>query len=345
MEQAAERQAVLKALEAYGIGPDASIDILSGGTANRNYIVRADGETRILRKRSAKYSNAAWIDYEEAYLLHMGKKGISVPVPLPAAGGALRCLIGTDTFQLFPYMSGERHDPLNREELADAGAFLGRLHRAADDFRPGGVKALPRYDDPAVIADALTRVSAERNDLAPAERCTLEAMIAGTERVRSRLPDERYAALPHTIVHGDYHPANVAFCGGRVCVLYDFDWISPQPRLRDIADLAVYFAALRDEPFDGGSIYSLNQPCTFDLDRAGVALRAYVRSAGPLEAAEAGALADFMAARLLHSRVQALAKVPPERAVGVLVGGIEPALEWLERQRGALAGLLVQGGN
>lgn len=332
-----ERQAVLIAMEAYGIRRDSPFETLTGGTANRNYKIRSEGQTYIMRKRSAKYSAVAWIEYEEQYLLHAAEKGIPVPVPMPAANGARRCKVGKDTFQLFPYMTGERYDPYDAEELAGAGAFLGGVHRAGEDFRPGIEKVLPRYDDPAIIADALKKVSLERGDMAHSERKTLDLMLACAERVRERLPGEAYRSLPHTIIHGDYHPANVAFRDGRICALYDFDWISRQPRLRDIADLIVYFAALRREPLDGGSIYSLNQGCTFDIVRAEAALQAYAgKAVMPLTVEEAAALPDFMTARLLHSRVQALAKVPAERAIQVLVGAIEPALIWIERHRKAL---------
>lgn len=335
--QETERQAVLKAMEAYGIRRDTPFETMAGGTANRNYTIRTEGQTYMLRKRNVKYSADDWIEYEEQYLLHAAEKGIPVAVPMPAANGARRSKIGKDTYQLFPFMTGERYDPCEEKELASAGAFLGSVHRAGEDFRPSIEKALPRYDDPAVITEALKRVSLERGDMAHSERQTLELMLACAERIRERLPDEAYRSLPHTIIHGDYHPANVAFREGRVCVLYDFDWISRQPRLRDIADLIVYFAALRPEPLDGGSIYSLNQGCAFDLARVEAALRAYVDNAVmPLAEEEAAALPDFMMARLLHSRVQALAKVPSERAIQVLVGAIEPALIWIERHRNAI---------
>lgn len=331
-----ELQMVMQALEAYGIRPDSPVEALTGGTANRNYAIREGGRTFIMRIRSAKYSDEAWIDFEEQYLLHMEAKGIPVPVPLEHAHGSRRCTIGSDTLQLFPYLGGQPFQPNSAEELAEAGALLGRLHLAAAEFRTDVDKTLPRYDDPAVIVRSLKRVLADHRELTPWQHRIVDGMLACAARVQDRIPDAVYRALPHTVVHGDYHPANVAFRDGRASALYDFDWISPQPRLRDIADLIVYFAAVRDEPFDGGSIYSLNQGCTFDSERSAVALQAYVRHAGaPLTAEELAALPEFMAARLLHSRVQALAKVPPERSVDVLTKAIEPSLAWLTANRTA----------
>ncbi|MEF3307016.1 phosphotransferase enzyme family protein [Paenibacillus sp. GYB003] len=338
METEREARAVREALRFYGFPPNAAAEPLSGGTANRNYAVRRDGRTFILRRRSAKYSDEAWIDYEEQYLLHMGRKGIPVPVPLPGANGARRSGAEGMTFQLLPYRGGEAYAPLRTEQLEAAGSFLGRLHRAAADFRPTARKRLPRFDDPAAIAEALKRILRDGMDMSASERHTIEWMLDYAEGLKRRLPDEAYCGLPQTIVHGDFHPANVAFRGGAVSALYDFDWICEQPRLRDVADLVVYFAALRAEPLDGGSIYSLVQSCAFDADRAITALRAYAREAGDaLSGEEAAALPDLMAARLLHSRVQALAKVPPERAIGVLTGGIEPPLTWLDDNRDSLA--------
>lgn len=333
-----QHQAIAQVLSVYGLRADLPVTVLNGGTANRSYVV-GDGERKfILRRRSAKYSGDEWIGYEEQYLVHIGSRDIPVPVPMPTLDGSRRCKIGSDTYQLLPYIGGQPFRPDDAGELAEAGAFLGRLHRAAEGFEPDIVKTLPRYDDPAAIAAALARVLAERGELASEERRTIEYMLACAERIRQRVPDEAYARLPHTIIHGDYHPANAAFRDGRVSALYDFDWISRQPRLRDIADLIVYFAATRRKPFDGGDIYALVQGCTFDADRTTLALQAYVQRSGvPLSQDEAAALPELMAARLLHSRVQALAKVPPERAIEVLTNDIEAPLVWLELNRDLFA--------
>lgn len=342
MKDERENTEAHEALSAYGFPPDTAVEPLFGGTANRNYIVRQDGRTFILRRRSAKYSGNGWLDYEEQYLLHMERAALPVPVPLPAVGGSRRYRMEEATFQLFPYIGGEAYVPLRIGQLEGAGAMLGRLHRAAAGFRPSVRKPLPRFDDPAATAEALRLVLQGDRDKTASERLTIELMLDRAERLCRELPDEAYDRLPNTIVHGDFHPANVAFRGDAVSALYDFDWISEQPRLRDIADLVVYFAALRAEPLDGGSIYSLVQSCTFDTERTIAALRAYTREAGEvLTEAEAAVLPDLMAARLLHSRVQALAKVPPERAVGVLTGGIEGPLKWLDDNRVALAVAIV----
>jgi homoserine kinase type II len=325
---------IAEALRHFGLDPELPAKALNGGTANKNFVVRdEDGRAYILRQRSAKYSGSDWIDYEERYLLHIGERGLPVPVPLAAPDGSRRCTIGAAVYQLLPYMGGQPFAMAANEQLAEAGAFLGRLHKAADGFAPAAAKTLPRYDDPAATAATLARVLAERSGMEAGTLRTITYMLDWAERIRQRVPDEAYNSLPHTIVHGDFHPANAAFQDGRVSALYDFDWISSQPRLRDIADLLIYFGAKRPEPIDGGSIYSLVQGCTFDEARTELALQAYMNSAGePLSREEAYALPELMAARLLYSRVQALAKVPEDRAIGVLTEQVEETLAWLERR-------------
>lgn len=323
-----------RALAAFGLQEVCSVSRLSGGTANSNELIETRTERYVLRRRSAKYSTSVWVDYEEQYVLHASARQIPVLVPLPAKDGTRRVCIGTDMYQLFPYLSGQAYVPQRLEQLKSAGAFLGRLHRAGEGFAPSVDKQLPRYDDPAVIADALHHAAATVLGMKAEQKKTLERMIEYTVSIRTHVSDEAYRALPLRLIHGDYHPANVAFDEDNVSVLYDLDWISRQPRLRDVADLLLYFAGVRREPLDGGSIYSLIQGCEFDAERIRCALRAYATEAGmPLTPNETEALPDLMMARLLHSRVQALAKVPAERAASVLVDDLMPSLDWLERHR------------
>lgn len=323
-----------RALAAFGLQEVCSVSRLSGGTANSNELVETQTERYVLRRRNAKYSTSLWVDYEEQFVLYASARQIPVLVPLPAKDGARRVCIGTDMYQLFPFLSGQAYVPQRLEQLRSAGTFLGQFHRAGEEFAPSVEKQLPRYDDPAVIAGALHHAAATVSGMKDEQKKILERMIEYTVSIRTHVSDETYSALPLRLIHGDYHPANVAFDEDNVSVLYDLDWISRQPRLRDVVDLLIYFAGVRRERLDGGSIYSLIQGCEFDAERIRCALRAYATEAGmPLTPDEVKALPDLMMARLLHSRVQALAKVPAERAASVLVDDLMPSLDWLERHR------------
>lgn len=322
-----------EAVARYDLGGPTELAPLGGGTANQNFRVTGTKGSYVLRRRNPRYSSDMWIDYEAEYLNHLFAAGLPVPVPLTARDGDIRVRVGENVYQLYTEIrQGEPFQADNIKQIAAAGAFAGKLHSALRSFRPKTAKPLPRYDDPAVSAQVIAEtVGARAADLSADERELLDYVKAKTDELCERLPDSLYNRLPHTVIHGDYHPGNVGFADGEVCAVFDFDWISWQPRIRDVGDGIIYFSAIRPEPFDGGNIYSLTRGCTFDFERSAAVVAAYQQAASePLTAEELACLPLFMAARLIYSRIQALPKIPEERHVEMLTKEIAIPLDWLE---------------
>ena len=116
--------------------------------------------------------------------------------------------------------------------------MLGRFHLAAYSFSPPVSKDLPRYDDPQIMREKLEKV---RRTAKEEKKEKIDFLINLTLRIEKELPNKLYYSLPHTYIHGDFHPVNLKFKEGKVVGIFDFDWVSLQPRLRDIADGLLFF--------------------------------------------------------------------------------------------------------
>lgn len=53
------------------------------------------------------------------------------------------------------------------------------------------------------------------------------------------------AGCPNLVIHGDYYAGNLLFAGDRIVGVVDYDKVSWQPRVAELAEALVYFASPR----------------------------------------------------------------------------------------------------
>ncbi len=323
----------------YGFFPVDKVIPLKGGTANSNFLVEAAGKRLVLRVRNLNYSKESSVLYEQAYLNHLSLKGLPVPIRQRTKDESGFVWHNGRICEVFTFLEGEAFDPTNWEDLRSTGLFLGKLHNASGDFIPPCRKDIPRYDDPCLsmlMLDSLDNTP-DCTGIGKNAKQDIEYLKSQLNKIMSELPDPVYYSLPKAVVHGDFHPANLCFRDHAVAAIFDFDWVSVQPRLRDIADGILYFAAKRKAPIDGKDIYSLTQVCSMSLERSCAFVNAYKEASfDSLCDAELRALPSFLRARWIHSRLQATQKVPMCEKVKVLTNEVRGPLEWLDEHEDAL---------
>jgi len=286
-----------------------------GGTANAAVIVDTPDGRLMLRRRNPRYARADWAHFDQALFAHLRARGVPAPEPVLAPDGNGWVMHRQQLYELFRFIEGEQHRSGNARELAAAGRLLAQVHAAGAEFQPPVDKPWPRFHPPMLSRDGLRElIEHARDHDEPADRLrVLEQALALATALVDRLPDDAYRALPATVVHGDYHPANLKLVRGRVVGLFDWDWASHQPRMVDLADGLLFFCALRDAPVVAGDIWSLTSAFHIDAGRARVFGAAY-RDEGGLDAADLRALPDLMRCRWLYCRVDAAQrKVEPQR--------------------------------
>ncbi|NOQ18905.1 MAG: phosphotransferase [Desulfobacterales bacterium] len=64
-------------------------------------------------------------------------------------------------------------------------------------------------------------------------------------------PQQKYHAMPRLAVHGDYHPGNLKFKGGKVTGVFDFGWSKIDARCFDVGLAIMYFCTTWENNNDG----------------------------------------------------------------------------------------------
>ena len=316
---------LLRVLARYDLG--GAFDILGpgGGTANANVVVQTPRGRFFVRRRNPRYSSPDQVAYEHALMRHLAAKGIGGPLPIATRDGQTAVRDGDPVYEVQHFVEGDPFDPESPEQLRASGEGLAAFHAALDDFLPPAPKSLPRYDRPRGIRAGFTSLLPQAT---PEQRTEIEAVLAIVARLDADFPDSLYASLPHCIIHGDYHPANVLFRGNRLAGIFDLDWVSRQPRLRDLSDGIYYFAGRREGRLDGSDIRSLTRGLQYDIPRARSFLDAY-RARRPVAEDELRVLPLVATARWLFSKVAGMRKVAEGERVGLALRDALPPVEWL----------------
>ena len=142
-------------------------------------------------------------------------------------------------------------------------------------------------------------------------------------------------AWPTTIIHGDWHPGNMLFRGGRVVVVLDFDSARQQTRIIDVANGLLQFSILR------GSSEPADWPSFFDGTRMRRFLKGYLAKQ-PLSRGHREAIPHLMLESLIAESVVPIAATGsfgPMPGFGVLQM-VRRKVRWLLQNRERLGGWL-----
>ena len=311
----------------------------AGGTANASLVIVGARGQYVLRRRNPRYADPAQLSYDHAVIHGLAKAGLPVPHVVRTPAGSRWVEHDGHIYELFDFVEGAPATPEDPQEVCAAGLMLAKLHLAAERLKPPGHKQWPRYFDPKVSLKALketrrrvrprTRGEGDGDGEDEPALATVDFLLAQAELAERELPDKAYGALPQTIVHGDWHPANLRFRDHEIVGIFDFDWVGRQPRMVDVTDGLLFFAAHRETAIDGGDIWSLTQPFEPVWELMGLFMAAY-REHVRLTRAELNALPALMRQRCLYNRVDAMVrKVPPADQVRFLTTGIRPIFEWI----------------
>jgi homoserine kinase type II len=214
----------------YGIASVESVAGVAEGSIHTTYRIVASGGTRYLRLTEGL--PAAAVDFELALLRHLSERGLPVPAPVLGAGGALRGRLRDRPAVLFEALPGRSRPPeaLGSAGLAGIGAFLGALHRLAEDFP----HARPNPYAPEIIAGWLRALrDLPEGRLDPEIAAALPALSASLEAAGGFVE----VAGPEAtgICHADLFPDNVLWEGEALSGVLDFEMACTAPRILDLA--------------------------------------------------------------------------------------------------------------
>ena len=143
-------------------------------------------------------------------------------------------------WSLSTYVEGEPYDFQLIGQVEEAAQRLAQFHTTAESFpgeefkvdyyRPFSDRWIHAYENQSALQQLFSDAQVEEEFAALRDR---------DSQVLSEWPLERFNRLPVGWTHGDYHGRNMVFVGDELRALVDFDDVTHEPLVWDIAN-AVY---------------------------------------------------------------------------------------------------------
>jgi len=309
-----ENVELAKVCTLFGLG-DLASSRRAGGTRNTSFIINTTEGAWLIRKRYAGYAHEDRVRFDHSVLRFMAEQNVPVAAPLRAPDSKTWLRNGDDVWEAYPFIEGDHLRDGDPAEACALGRTLGRFHRAGTSFDLDYEKLGPRGEtDPDHLLEALERIKSGYRRRSEA----LEYYGNSICRAREELTMAEFAALPHTLVHGDVQPANILMRDGEVAALVDLDWTCRRPRIYDIGWAILTCCARHDSPIGAGDVWSLSQAPRFDRDTVRMFISAYENAHTPLTADEINALPPQLLLSWCHVRIGCALKTDSEQMVSIL---------------------------
>lgn len=322
---------VERALKHYALGTIRSVRPASHGVVNETAFVETSAGRYVVRRNQRALGRAS-LKLRHHLIGWLRARGVPSPRLVPAADGDNAIEVDGRIFEVFTFIDGDEFNIDRPAHLSGTGSVLARYHRAVADFPCVPPPEPARYNPGSLVG--LTERLMQRDMMGE-----LTEPLGWYDRravdLRKHLPEGVYAALPRLLIHGDMHRDNVIYRGDTVAALIDFDQVTIDARIVDLADALVDFAvgAAPGDWFPWG-VYA----GPLDPQRAGLLLTGY-NTIAPLTSAERNALPVLLEVIWLQGnlrRVLGTSDADPDYHLEVLNQGRRLAL-WLQEHPEALA--------
>lgn len=322
---------VERALRSYDLGALRSVKPASHGVVNETAFAETSAGKYVVRRNQRKLGRTS-LELRHRLLAWLRAHGFPAPRLVAARGGETVVEVDGRLFEIFPFIDGDEFNPDRPAHLSGAGSILARYHSAIAGFPDPPPSEGPRYTPASIMG--LTERLMQRDMMGE-----LTEPLSWYDRhavdLRRALPDSAYAALPHVLIHGDLHRDNLLFRGDSVAALIDFDQVTVDARIVDLAD-ALVDLAVGDAPPDWFPWGVYAGP--LDPQRACLLMEGYTLIA-PLTAAEQAALPILVEVIWMQGnlrRVLGTSDAEPDYHLEVLNQGRRLA-QWLHENTAVLA--------
>jgi len=257
LESSFLREQVIEVVEGfYDLGKVVDTYEIFGGYTNRSFqvVVEQNGEAGEYFLRKYKFGvSVKEILFEHAMITHTMANGFHLLaniVPTRDGDTYVSPVISKNKFAVFHFLKGEDKyswdNPLMEDGEYESGAeVLASFHNASQGFEQHDMGRLEPID-PGIL-ELIPRFAQSFSHYAKVDYNTkfhsyftsvLQSILASLKTHRiSREDAGRMVLNP---VHGDYHPGNLKFSGGRVVGVFDLDWAKIDLRLFDICLALIY---------------------------------------------------------------------------------------------------------
>lgn len=148
---------------------------------------------------------------------------------------------------LFEFIEGAHPSFADLLQMRDVGRSIGELVTLLQDLRPQRPPIFPRYDD---LYHCHLSLQGDREKVVRfirqlPQREEAAQVMTLLEHLEADLP--AYAALPQQLVHGDITLGNVLCVGSKVTAILDFEFVTRDARMIDMAVMLARLIAEEDD--------------------------------------------------------------------------------------------------
>lgn len=206
-------------LKRYSVGAPKLLEPIAAGIENTNYFVTTTQGAFVLtlfEKLGPKE-----LPFYLNLMAHLARHGIPCPAPIADLSDQFLGELNGKPAALVTRLPGKSMTRPGREQCAQLGALLARMHLAGRSY--------PNYLENPRGARWWRDTAPQVRGFLDAER---QALLDAEMAFQSR---NRYADLPRGPVHGDLFRDNAIFEDGRLCGVFDFYFAGVDVLLFDVA--------------------------------------------------------------------------------------------------------------
>jgi homoserine kinase type II len=288
-------------VDCYDLGELRSAQRVERGYVNQNWVIQTTRGRYFLKHRHPELRNREVITAQHTLMDHLRKSGFPAPAILHATTGETLLVLDDEFYEIQGYIEGSPYEEARWAHFQAAAITLGHYHDCVQGFTPSTLCHMGDLYDPPILNTHLTSLKALWTrgwDKALAE--IARQLESHEEDLKSRFA--LHEQLPHVVIHGDYHAANLLFHGDRVVGVVDYDKARWQPRIVELAEVLIYFASSRP-----GHLTHLVYPGFLEWDKFSRFLHHYACVQGvSLREQEVRALPDYIRCIWLSMSLQRL---------------------------------------
>jgi Ser/Thr protein kinase RdoA (MazF antagonist) len=296
----------------YALGEVRNLRRAEGGFVDDNWIVESgSGRYFLKRRHPRRHQSEHLIRAQHELMAWLRQQGFPAPCIVPTIRGDTFLQLAGQVYEVTRYIEGVTYKRDRSDHLDAAARVLGRYHQCVKGFAPEAFLERDVLYDPVGAHWALDQLCrAWEVDQDP-------ALAQVARRLRARVDDlavrfARHGELCHLVIHGDYHGGNLLYCGDQIVGVVDYDKANWQPRVAEVAEALIYFAAPRTD-----QMVHLVYPGLLNRERFARFLRNYA-TAVDLEPDEAQVVPDYVGCIWLTMSLRRLWEREQNRPAGAV---------------------------
>ncbi len=237
-----------RVLSHYALGELRAAQRVERGFVNEKWTLETTCGRYFLKRRHPDLRRPDFIRAQHDLMKWLRQADFPAPVVLPTLSGETFLVLDGELYEIHEYIEGELYDHDRLEHLEEAARMLGRYHISVKGFASQVLRDLGALYSPVILNTTLAHLKASwQLD----QDSDLMQMVRGLEVQAADLAAHLagYEALPHLVIHGDYYAGNLLFDGDGIVGVVDYDKARWRPRVLEVAEALIHFAAERPGHF------------------------------------------------------------------------------------------------